>query len=143
MLTTLDSSILIQEGRRLGHRVYQGVYVTHLNFHWDIRHLIREEYPEFGIIPGHSGWLNSYGVCDHWTQLPLRRLEDDPRKLLVYLTPIVKALQPASHGWRWHKWGPYIGVHDIEGYEYLADTPDVAEVYVYHIVEVIDERSRS
>jgi len=80
--------------------------------------------------------ISSYGVCDSYEQI----LEKCPgivtssRQFLITITPIVKALQPPSGGWRWHKWGPYIGKHTPTT-EYLYDEPEINMVLVYHVYE--------
>lgn len=38
-------------------------------------------------------------------------------------------------GWRWHKWGPYIGVKNPT-HEYLADEPDINKVVCFSIYKV-------
>lgn len=123
-------------------RVYRGIYVSHLNFDHEIENMIAESYPDFSSwnwAASHSpDEFYSYGVVDHWTQLPLEFLEQDERSLLVTLTRHVRADQPAAGGWRWHKWGPYYGVfqEQVAQTEYLYDTPDVTEVYSFHVFEL-------
>lgn len=90
-----------------------------------------EKYPDLGEF-------YSYGVCDHFSQI----LEQCPilesskeRAFVVSVTEINKSEEPSSGGWRWHKWGSYIGTHEITT-EYLYDEPVVETVYCYHIYEV-------
>jgi hypothetical protein len=47
---------------------------------------------------------------------------------------VIKANQSHEGGWRWHKWGEYIGKYEPQ-YEYLYDEPEIEKVYVYHIYE--------
>lgn len=79
----------------------------------------------------------SYGVCDHWRQIIKRWpvIVTDDKPLVIAVTPIEKAAQPSSGGWRWHKWGEYIGEHEPQ-YEYLHDEPDIDQVYTWHLYEV-------
>jgi hypothetical protein len=85
-----------------------------------------------------SRYLNSYGVCDSPEQLlSLYDFEKDPRKLCIAFTELLKEDQEPSGGWRWHKWGPYIGKQKPQ-YEYLFDEPIIERVYVYHIIELLD-----
>lgn len=79
--------------------------------------------------------LDQYGVCDNWEQI----LEEypvvatSPIRCFITVTPIIKAEQPQQWGWRWHKWGPYIGTKDPQ-YEYIAqEGPEIEKVYVFHI----------
>lgn len=125
-------------------RVYRGVYEAHINFDKEISNLIVDQWPSIRYGDNYD-WsqgdtFSSFGVVDHWTQLPLQLL-DEPQhgNLLVYLGRHRRADQPESGGWRWHKWGPYLGVHSPETsteYEYLYDAIDVVEVWSYCVVEV-------
>lgn len=56
----------------------------------------------------------------------------DPRLLGVFFTPMVRAEQSPEGGWRWHKWGEYIGDHTPTA-EYLYDEPEIERVYVVSI----------
>jgi hypothetical protein len=87
-----------------------------------------EEYPELSVRP--------YGVCDNLEQLleACPELEAPGREFVVTLTPIRRENQPSSGGWRWHKWGKYIGTQDPQC-EYLYDENDIDEVFVFHIYE--------
>lgn len=112
-----------------------------------------EHYPDFDSIPVSDGmparmkeeaWegcisRNAYGVCDNVEQLlkHFPELEASDRKFVVTLSEVRKDEQPPSGGWRWHKWGPYIGNHDCQ-YEYLYDEVGIEAVLVYHIYELID-----
>jgi hypothetical protein len=117
-------------GNRQSSRLQQGIYqITHFGS----SHFLRdgyEEYPE--DLP-----VNCYGVCDTVEQLlaACPELEGDPeRQFVVTLTPVLKANQPDEGGWRWHKWGPYIGTHTPTT-EYLCDEPDIDGVLIYSIYE--------
>lgn len=82
--------------------------------------------------------LNSYGVVDSPEQLlEMYDFHADPRKFFICLTPMFKGEQPSDGGWRWHKWGPYIGIH-TPTCEYLYDEPEIDVVWVYHIRQLID-----
>lgn len=81
--------------------------------------------------------ISCYGVCDHYEQILEREpcLVNDPdRKFIITITPILKANQEPDGGWRWHKWGEYIGTKNPQC-EYLYDEPDIEKVYCYHIYE--------
>lgn len=75
-----------------------------------------------------------YGVCDNEQQILDKwpHLENAKQRHFITMTPIYKKHQPISQGWRWHKWGEYIGNHEIE-YEYLYDEKDIEVVYVFHV----------
>jgi hypothetical protein len=60
-----------------------------------------------------------YGVVDYPEQFG----ELFPNfKGTVYFHCIKRATEPrGSGGWRWRKWGPYLGKNNIRGYEYLSE----------------------
>jgi hypothetical protein len=81
--------------------------------------------------------VNSYGVCDTAKQLlaACPELESDSsRHFVVTLTPLHREKQSKQGGWRWHKWGPYIGTQNPQ-HEYLYDEENIDLVYVYQIYE--------
>ena len=83
---------------------------------------------------------NNYGVCDNYKQILKRYPElkkDKQRKFLVGMTPIIRKHQPERNGWRWCKWGSYIGKHKPTS-EYIYDDENIDMVYVFHIYEVED-----
>ena len=53
------------------------------------------------------------------------------------VTPVNRDLSNKGKGggWRWRKWGPYIGVKTPTT-EYLDDEPEIDSVLVYHLYEV-------
>lgn len=87
-----------------------------------------EQYPELPVGP--------YGVCDSLEQLlaACPELEGPDRKFVVTLTRVRKDQQPESGGWRWHKWGDYIGTKNPQ-HEYLYHEPEIDEVLCFHIYE--------
>ncbi len=95
-----------------------------------------EEYADFG-----NEFKSSFGVSDDIDQVlkEYKQWLDDPtRKFCISFTKVEKSEQPSDGGWRWHKWGPYIGTKNPQC-EYLYDEgDDITEVYVYHIYELLD-----
>lgn len=88
------------------------------------------------------GDLSSCGVCDTPQQFDSdfrEVLEADPRPLVVMFSHVRKNPEEQG-GWRWHKWGPYVGRGDPQ-HEYLADEPgfdDGIFVYSIHIVDNLE-----
>ena len=80
--------------------------------------------------------VDSFGVCDSVEQLleSCPELEAPGRDFVVTVTPVRKADQPAKDGWRWHKWGEYIGTQNTQC-EYIYDEPHIEEVLCFHIYE--------
>lgn len=87
---------------------------------------------------GKDDYRNNYGVCDNSHQVLKRYpelLADLDRIFVVKMTPIFKDEQPEYGGWRWHKWGQYIGDKNPQC-EYIYDEEDIDMVFCYHIYEI-------
>lgn len=75
-----------------------------------------------------------YGVCDSLENF----LEVNPEfttcgyEVVVTLTPVYRCDEPEEDGWRWCKWGEYIG-HQTPQREYLHDEPEIDMVYVFQV----------
>lgn len=76
----------------------------------------------------------SCGVCDSWEQVLEKypEIKESSNRFCMSVTPIVKAKQSVTGGWRWHKWGEYIGTQNPE-HEYLYDEKDIEIIYCFHI----------
>mgnify|MGYP001558849093 FL=1 len=129
-------------------KVYQGIYTQDGGYGVDAyfgAHMEFEEtYPKFykdmeELLSGTVQFINCYGVCDSPEQFKEalgKRLEEDPRVFIVVLNHIAKKEQPPKGGWRWHKWGPYIGKGNPE-HEYIYDEVGFDDgVWLYQIYDV-------
>lgn len=93
-----------------------------------------------GFLPGYEDYpeklsIGCYGVCDshHQVLAQCPELADPDRRFVVTLTEVRREDQ-GEGGWRWHKWGYYIGDHEIQ-HEYLYDEEGIERVFCYHIYE--------
>lgn len=111
--------------------------------HFSLEHLLPFKVEEFFEFPNEDGGpfdcRECYGVCDNVQQIldhypELQSSED--REFVVGITRIRKEEQPEWGGWRWHKWGEYIGTQSPQC-EYIHDEPEIEEVFVFHIYEVV------
>lgn len=121
---------ILSDGKETN-KLQTGVYECyHFNFDQEIMPL-----QDFDKIFPKLGNFGCYGVCDSPEQL-LKLLPENvltgPTKYVISVTPVRK---DPSEGWRWHKWGEYIGTQNPEC-EYLYDEPNIDLVYYYHIYEV-------
>jgi hypothetical protein len=87
--------------------------------------------------------FDCFGVCDSPDQFrehPVGKwIIESETGFVVSFSKIVKANQSPEGGWRWHKWGPYIGVHEPKC-EYIYDEgEEIQEVYCYHIYQCLSE----
>jgi hypothetical protein len=93
-------------------------------------HSMRKFYEEYFAIGDHY----SYGVCDSAEQLlaAIPEIQNSDDEFIVTLTAINKADQPPKDGWRWEKWGEYVGTQKPQA-DYLYNEPQIERVFVYHI----------
>jgi hypothetical protein len=115
--------------------------IGHFSLDLWMRNIIVDKYPEWKEKistrrrPDCELW--HIGVVDFPEQLlklaPF--LETDERQFVISFTLIDGEKQPAYGGWRWKKWGPYIGNFSPTT-EFIYDEPEIEKVYVYHIYEV-------
>lgn len=86
----------------------------------------------------HRNWV-AYGVCDDYTQVVTHHADilQSADKYVVHIVCIDKKYEPETEGWRWHKWGEYIGIHEPTT-EYLYNEPHIDRVYVYSIYKIVD-----
>ncbi len=118
---------------RLPKKIGKGLYLCN---HWNFELYLGgdrnwERYPEFAVG---DEWFSAYGVCDSPDQFMEKYgklLEDKPEWFVVSFVHIAKKDEDPQGGWRWHKWGPYIGNKEPTT-EYLYDEPEIEEVYTYH-----------
>ena len=143
-----------------------GIYLEALN----ARHHIERLTDYKTVNPISDKYLytvNTYGVADNATQV-IRHLENSLKtyfcgndfddefylgkslvkmielypdyKLILLMTPHVNTKDCSWGGWRWHKWGEYIGVHEPQ-HEYLSCEKGIDYVLSYdlEIVKKIEE----
>lgn len=85
-----------------------------------------------------------YGVADSVEQIKeyfKEEIEDTEKKYFISLTPVFQDKENEGNGggWRWHKWGEYIGKLNPK-YEYLDDEdfgPDFKHVLCFHLYSVL------
>lgn len=83
---------------------------------------------------------NHYGVADSVEQIlehPDTQIffKDPNRKFMLFVTPIHKDTEPQFDGWRWCKWGRYIGIQEPKS-DYLYNEPDITKVCVFHFYDI-------
>lgn len=119
----------------------RGIYIAGLNSHYDIERLT--DYREAKMDFNSPLCWNSYGVCDNASQVINRYnefvkeglIDEQNEKYVVLLTPICKCHQEKDGGWRWHKWGEYIGVQNPK-HEYLYDEEDIDYIFVFQFYKL-------
>lgn len=114
------------------------VYKGHLNLLNDIDRDVFELYPADELEEDIGPDCESFGVADDPTQILERfpGLITSPRNYLITCTRIPKDPDNAGKGggWRWRKWGFYIGTGDPQ-HEYLDDEDGFDNgVWVFSIV---------
>lgn len=125
----------------------EGVYLGHFNsINWPaLRRLLKTEYPFMDDMRARMDkgervdWTAvppDFGVCDDYTQILERWpfLLTDERRFQIWMADVYREHQSPEGGWRWHKWGEYIGTYQPR-HEYLYDE-DIDKVQTFHIIEM-------
>lgn len=131
-----DENVMARYGLHPVERLQQGVYKRYDfgSFPWIAGY---QCWPDMGITVSEFPYpLGSYGVCDDVQQIidAYPTLQATNRSFVVMVTQVDREDQSEDGGWRWHKWGEYIGKHAIQ-HEYLYDEEGIDSVLVYHIYE--------
>lgn len=118
-------------------KLFDGIYLNE-KYPFNFNHFITD--CTFNtIINEYIDKLDAYGVCDNFSQILSKfhnELIESNRNYCIGLTPVVKSEQSEYGGWRWHKWGEYIGNKNPK-HEYIYDEDDsIEKVYCYHIYEI-------
>lgn len=96
--------------------------------HFNFEHCVEEKleiYPDELEQP--------HGVADNIDQvLNFLKLHEREEEYCVAFTELLRENEPESGGWRWHKWGDYIGTREPQC-EYLAHEPEIDRVIVWHV----------
>ena len=140
-----------------------GIYMSDLNGHYDIEGLTNfNEVDEFELIDKYKFFPMS-GVSDNASQVKnylnkiiniylkgtsedeyffegqglFNLIKNEPNyQFILLLTPIINSHDKSSWGgWRWHKWGEYIGKHNPQ-YEYLDHEDGIDYVLVWKLCPV-------
>lgn len=104
----------------------------------EIKDLPKEELVKLKTTLTNNYYLNGNGVCDNVEQVynRFKWLADQKEEYCIFLTPMYKKDQPKSGGWRWEKWGEYIGTKNPRA-DYLYDEPRIDMVFVFSVCKII------
>ena len=128
-----------------------GIGIYQCNFNFNFCHEEFLEFDNMGNIPFAQSYevfapsylKAQYGVGDSIEQIKeyfKEEIEDPNRKYFIAVTPVFqdKENKGKGGGWRWHKWGEYIGKLEPKC-EYLDDEDfgdDFEYVIYFHLYEV-------
>jgi len=81
-----------------------------------------------------------YGVADNIQQVLEYYASRDPKiykgNHVIFINKVKQNPDEPCSGWRWHKWGKYIGYQNPQC-EYLNDETDIEEVVCFSIYKVV------
>ena len=116
-----------------GEKIEDGVFISAFpfNFHHTLTPspTFEQEYDFLGR------YVSTYGVADNVEQIKNHYLPllDNSKNYCIGISIVKKSEQESWGGWRWHKWGEYIGEQNPQC-EYLYNEPEIEEVMVYSII---------
>ena len=107
---------------------------------FNIEHYVRSiTYQKTSDSTSFPRMLSDYGVADSLEQVVTYYNQAGiTKKHVCFVLKIRREDQPAYGGWRWHKWGPYIGNQTPQA-EYLFDEPEIESVIIFQFHEVENE----
>jgi hypothetical protein len=89
-------------------------------------------------------WIHQYGVADNIEQIKKyysKQIKDTKNKFVISVTPVWqnKENKCKGGGWRWHKWGEYIGTLDhkcehLDDEDFGEDFQYILCFHLYHVV---------
>jgi hypothetical protein len=83
-----------------------------------------------------------YGVADNLDQIKAKykeQIDQKRNKYVIAFDLLKKSSQYEEGGWRWHKWGKYIGTQKPQC-EYLYDEPEIEEIVVYTVYKLLGDK---
>lgn len=110
-------------------------FINSHNFHIDLEdmstHILVESYPNLGSTEPYFVTDNLDTIQKYYDE----QINDPEHEYVISVTEVKKQDQPEDDGWRYHKWGQFIGdVEPDSEYIYDSNVHDVA--YCVHIYEV-------
>jgi len=81
----------------------------------------------------YSDHSTHYGVADNTEQI-MSHVGPSNHVRLVFAVRLLKSDCSERDGWRWHKWGEYIGTQNPQC-EYLYDEPEIDEIMIYSVYD--------
>lgn len=138
-LNDLDEQTRNLKQKDILRKLADGIYE-----YWDCNPIMLPNYEINNLIYDKNGRfvdMLPYGVADNYKQILERDnrikeyIEDPNNQYILQLNWISKYSQPERDGWRWHKWGRYIGDFEPKC-EYLYDEYGINGVFVYTICKI-------
>lgn len=82
---------------------------------------------------------NHYGVADNVEQIIKKfpSINDEDGKYIIAYQRLSRDEEPQDGGWRWHKWGEYIGDKEPQC-EYLAHEPEIESIIVFNVFKLVN-----
>lgn len=97
---------------------------------------------KFFALQKADAWRSSHGVCDNIEQAVEYldwAVKHPTRRFIISLSEVRREWE-SEGGWRWHKWGPYIGKQEPQC-EFMFDEPVIESVYCFQLLEIPPERT--
>lgn len=141
---TYDEMVSFYTHKKIDNGLYMIAVGHGLNFERSLPDVqIEYDWPPKPQVPGYwyqsrwieNGTIPAYGVCDSPMQFMEKIgniLDKLPEEYVVGFDKIVKKEEEPG-GWRWSKWGEYIGNQKPQC-EYLYDEPEIEEVFLFTIL---------
>ena len=126
------------------HYLKKGLYWSSANFCNILDDFYVIGYYHTGVESSGRFWPG-YGLADTHLQI-LEYFKESPFiktdiPYCVLMQKVFRIMQPEHNGFRYHKWGPYIGEQELL-HEYLADDTHIDKIIIFEFCSLI-ERSKA
>lgn len=121
-------------------KLKRGVYIATLNFDHFINSFCKSHVIDKDFCSNNLDFsFDSFGVCDNVDQAMeygRKRFKGIDHECVLRLYPVIKTEQHPVGGWRWRKWGDYIGTQTPTT-EYIYDEPNIEMVFCFKFEPVM------
>lgn len=129
----MPKKLALHDGLYLcGHWSFEQVCSTGLQKYWEETDFtLLKGFPEYGVCDSPEQFMEKFGQILHGSM----------RRMVVSLVEVKRSSQPSEGGWRWSKWGEYVGTQKSE-HEYLFDEKHIESVFTFHVY-LLEDNVRS
>lgn len=105
---------------------YNDHYIIQRYSDYELKHIPISDWKQYDDLP--------FGVCDNASQI--LKYFAPKNDEIVLMVPVIRDWEPEMGGWRWHKWGSYIGVQNLS-HEYIYNDKDIDVVFCFTVYKIV------
>lgn len=149
-----SDNYVLEEMLEIEHGIYKGERAFNLSIdYWSLQNARNDIYmikndgtfiSYYDLNPklklDYENAIDSYGVADNVEQVKehFKVLFDTDLEFCISVCPVKRKEQPQRGGWRWDRYGKYIGTQKPQS-ECLYDEPKIKEVLMFRLHVLVDK----